>query len=187
MTSSCPASGVALQVVENLTGSELLAWRLTMLAEGGEAASFDWLLDLAAGLRGPERQHLWLDPERAVVLQCSCEQLAGLWRQHLREHTPLQYLVGLCPWRDLELQVAPGVLIPRQETEQLVDLALELMAQQAARFPSPPPALGRPGHRLRMSGGGPGQGVAHQRWCGCGLQFCRPPSGRGQSFGGRGC
>jgi len=140
---------VALQVAENLTGAELLAWRRTMLAEGGEAASFDWLLDLAAGLSVSARQHLWLDPERSVVMRCSCEHLAGLWRRHLREHTPLQYLVRLCPWRDLELQVAPGVLIPRQETEQLVDLALELMAQQVPDSPA---------HLLRWADLGTGSG-----------------------------
>jgi release factor glutamine methyltransferase len=48
----------------------------------------------------------------------------SLWRRHLRGGDPVQYLVGVCPWRDLELAVAPGVLIPRPETELLVDLAL---------------------------------------------------------------
>jgi release factor glutamine methyltransferase len=54
-----------------------------------------------------------------------------LWRRHLETAEPLQYLVGRCPWRDLELTVGPGVLIPRQETELLIDLALSLA-------PSPP-------------------------------------------------
>jgi release factor glutamine methyltransferase len=48
---------------------------------------------------------------------------------------PLQYLVGLCPWRDLELEVGPGVLIPRQETELLLDLALSLMPAAAHQRP----------------------------------------------------
>ena len=37
---------------------------------------------------------------------------------------PLQHLVGRCPWRDFELEVSPAVLIPRQETELLVELAM---------------------------------------------------------------
>ena len=37
---------------------------------------------------------------------------------------PLQHLVGVCPWRDLLLEVSSAALIPRQETELLVDLAL---------------------------------------------------------------
>lgn len=53
-------------------------------------------------------------------------QLEELWRRHRRTAEPLQYLLGRCPWRDLDLRVGPGVLIPRQETELLVELALEL-------------------------------------------------------------
>ena len=34
-------------------------------------------------------------------------------------------MISKCPWRDFELEVSSGVLIPRQETEFLIDLALE--------------------------------------------------------------
>ena len=36
---------------------------------------------------------------------------------------PLQYLTASAHWRDLVLAVGRGTLIPRPETEQLVDLA----------------------------------------------------------------
>jgi release factor glutamine methyltransferase len=42
---------------------------------------------------------------------------------------PLQYVLGTWPFRTLELRVDPRVLIPRPETEQLVDLALEELEQ----------------------------------------------------------
>lgn len=38
-------------------------------------------------------------------------------------HEPVQYITGEAPFRYLVLQVGPGVLIPRPETELLVDLA----------------------------------------------------------------
>ncbi len=109
-----------------ITASELLAWRRRLLALGGEASALDWLLDLGGGMRWSQLQALWCHPEAEVRLQRSLEGLEALWRRHLDSHEPLQYLVGRCPWRDLELPVAPGVLIPRQETELLVDLALSL-------------------------------------------------------------
>lgn len=56
------------------------------------------------------------------------QALEALWLLHRQRSIPLQYLVGVCPWRDLELRVAPGVLIPRQESELLVDLALICLA-----------------------------------------------------------
>jgi len=40
-------------------------------------------------------------------------------------HEPLQYLTGTAYFRYLELQVGPGVLVPRPESELLVDAVLE--------------------------------------------------------------
>jgi release factor glutamine methyltransferase len=115
----------------------LLTWRQQLLAEGGRMADLDWLLDLGAGLSWQALQALRLHPERTVTLRSSRQQLADLWRRHLQSSEPLQYLVGRCPWRDLELVVAPGVLIPRQETELLIDFALALLPSKEAAAPPP--------------------------------------------------
>ena len=40
------------------------------------------------------------------------------------DHEPLQYLTGVAPFRYLEIQVGPGVLVPRPESELLVDAVL---------------------------------------------------------------
>lgn len=45
---------------------------------------------------------------------------------------PVAYLTGSKGFRDLELDVTPGVLIPRPETEMLVELALRLGAGRDA-------------------------------------------------------
>ena len=37
---------------------------------------------------------------------------------------PLQYLLGTWPFRSIELTVTPAALIPRPETEELVEQAL---------------------------------------------------------------
>lgn len=42
------------------------------------------------------------------------------------EREPLQYIRGIAPFLDFDLGVHPGVFIPRPETEQLVERALEL-------------------------------------------------------------
>jgi release factor glutamine methyltransferase len=43
---------------------------------------------------------------------------------------PLAYLVGWAEFRGLRLDVSPAVLVPRPETEELVDRVLELLAGQ---------------------------------------------------------
>lgn len=42
----------------------------------------------------------------------------------------MQYLTHTAHWRDMVLVVGPGVLIPRPETEQLIDLVLAANIQQ---------------------------------------------------------
>ncbi len=110
-------------MVSTVAAAELLQWRRRQLEAGGEASHLDWLLDLAGGIRWQILQQLRLHPEQAVELEAPLPQLEALWQQHLSSGTPLQYLVGRCPWRDLELEVRPGALIPRQETELLIELA----------------------------------------------------------------
>jgi release factor glutamine methyltransferase len=114
-------------MVSTVAAAELLEWRRKQLKAGGEASQLDWLLDLEGGIGWQTLQQLRLHPERSVRLAAPLSQLEQLWQQHLKSNTPLQYLVGRCPWRDLELIVQPGALIPRQETELLVDLALALV------------------------------------------------------------
>ena len=46
-----------------------------------------------------------------------------LWRLRLDERVPFQYLTNAAHWRDMVLAVQPGVLIPRPETELLIDFA----------------------------------------------------------------
>ena len=106
-----------------LAAAELLQWRRRQLEAGGEASQLDWLLDLEGGIRWQTLQQLRLYPDQSVELEAPLPRLELLWQQHLNSGTPLQYLVGRCPWRDLELEVQPGALIPRQETELLVELA----------------------------------------------------------------
>ncbi len=46
-------------------------------------------------------------------------------------HEPLQYLTGFSYFRHLELKVGPGVLVPRPESELLVEAVLTYLEKQA--------------------------------------------------------
>ena len=118
------AQAAALTDCKTLAGTDVLQWRRTQLARGGAAVDLDWLLDLAGGVSWATLQRLLLDPSRTIAMVQPLDELTELWERHLQENVPLQHLVGLCPWRDLLLESSPAALIPRQETELLVDLAL---------------------------------------------------------------
>ena len=96
-----------------------------MILQGGRRVDFDWLLDIAAGISWSKLQSIILNPEYFISLEISTEELEFIWGSHLKDHTPLQYLISKCPWRDFELEVSAEALIPRQETELLIDFALK--------------------------------------------------------------
>jgi len=52
-------------------------------------------------------------------------KLDQLWQKRLCDRLPVQYLAGSVTWRDLDLQVTPAVLIPRPETELIIDIVAE--------------------------------------------------------------
>ena len=61
---------------------------------------------------------------------------------------PLQYVLGTWPFRTLELLVDPRVLIPRPETETVVEVALAELRPTAPDGPTGRPVVADLGHRL---------------------------------------
>ena len=108
-----------------IAGESFLEWRKKMILKGGRKVDFDWLLDIAAGVSWGELQKIILNSQDFISLEISTEELEVIWESHLKDQTPLQYLISKCPWRDIELEVSSEALIPRQETEFLIDFAMK--------------------------------------------------------------
>jgi release factor glutamine methyltransferase len=65
-----------------------------------------------------------------IAMPHSLEELSQLWQQRLESRVPVQYLAGAAPWRNFVLSVSPAVLIPRPETEYVIDLAIDAVQHQ---------------------------------------------------------
>ncbi len=72
---------------------------------------------------------------RASPIGADAAARATALAERRRAGAPLQYLFGHWPFRQLDLVVDPRVLIPRAETEQLVDVALEALADTPGERP----------------------------------------------------
>ena len=89
---------------------------------------------LLAHVLGTGRIQLYMDFERPLKQEELNQFRPLLKRRASRE--PLQYILGRQPFRELELIVRPGVLIPRPETEQLVDEVLDWFLSEEVDRPT---------------------------------------------------
>jgi release factor glutamine methyltransferase len=113
-----------------LTTGDLLARGTALLAPTLEQPSLDAGLLLVYSL-GVARVRLTSHPEEARTAEDLRRFLALVERRALGE--PLAYITGSREFWTLELRVTPAVLVPRPETELLVERALALCSSLAAR------------------------------------------------------
>jgi release factor glutamine methyltransferase len=103
----------------------LAAAKQDAIAHSIDEAELDWLLLAVTDL---DRLSLKLRSyERKSHIHCewSFSTLQEKWRQRVDDRVPLQYLVGRTPWRQFDLEVTPAVLIPRPETECMIDVVAQ--------------------------------------------------------------
>ncbi len=116
------------QQLKVVSGLELWQWRKTAIQAAIAAdispMEVDWLLLTIANL---DRLALRLESFKTwqqIPMELSLTALEQLWQRRLHEHLPVQYIAGTTAWRKFQLAVSPAVLIPRPETEILIDLAV---------------------------------------------------------------
>ncbi|MDP8967542.1 MAG: peptide chain release factor N(5)-glutamine methyltransferase, partial [Actinomycetota bacterium] len=102
---------------------------IAIAAAGSDTPRLDAELLLADAL-GVDRATLFLDPSRTVdgpAVRAFQEAV----RRRSAGREPVAYITGRRGFRHLELQVDGRVLVPRPETELLVDVGVELLARGA--------------------------------------------------------
>jgi release factor glutamine methyltransferase len=92
---------------------------------GVEVKAAEWLLQALADVDKLSLRLGTLSDRQSVQIDRPWPAILELWEQYLDQRVPLQYLVGTAPWRNWELQVSPAVLIPRPETELIIDMVLQ--------------------------------------------------------------
>jgi len=86
---------------------------------------------LLAHALGVDRTALFLDPSRAVTGP-AVQAFQGYVRRRTAGREPVAYILGVKGFRRLELAVDPRVLIPRPETETLVEAAVAELPRGAS-------------------------------------------------------
>jgi release factor glutamine methyltransferase len=131
-----PAAALPESVPAVTTGVDRIrAETVTRLAAAGiddAEVDADLLIGHVLGLSRGQVQsaaivgRLVAEPDAATI-----EALVG--RREKRE--PLQHITGRAPFRSLELNVGPGVFVPRPETEGVAQIAIDALRSVAAPEP----------------------------------------------------
>ena len=126
-----PATTEPLPVTPNgpISWRELLAEVESQLADPNEAR---WICEHASGC-DLEEFRLLLNDHVTVNMARNVHQMTA----RRLEGEPLQYVMQRWSFRHLDVMVDTRVLIPRSETEQVVDVALDLARQSQQRISRP--------------------------------------------------
>ena len=113
---------------------EFLFWKKNQLSKGGDQQSFAVLLDCVGGITSSDQNLMSINPEGKIYLKKNLDYLGSIWDQYLLDSSPIQYLCGITFWRDLKLKVSNKVLIPRPETELIIDIVFKIYKKKSHKF-----------------------------------------------------
>jgi len=102
-----------------------------LAGKGVESARLNAELLIGHAL-GLKRMQLYLQFER-VLVEAELEKIRPLVKRR-SQREPLQYIIGETEWSGIRLKVDRRALIPRPETELLVELVVERLAEPPLRI-----------------------------------------------------
>ena len=108
-------------------------WGARRLDRAGVAAPRAEAEGLLAHVLSQPRHACYLEPDAPLTADETARLRSLVARR--ADGVPLQYLTGTETFRGLELEVTPDVLIPRPETEGVVDAALRVLADRRSAGP----------------------------------------------------
>lgn len=115
----------------SISGQELSQWRQQAIADLERSQLSDKEVDIfLQAVTDLDTLSLRLQSFRErekIPLSYSWSEITKRWQKRLQARVPLQYLLESVVWRNFTLKVSPGVLIPRPETELLIDIVGETL------------------------------------------------------------
>ena len=113
----------------SISGEELYLWRKQAIqqaiANNIDPVDVDWLLQVMTDLSSLSLRTGSFQNKPQINSSKSLPRLNELWQRRLQERVPVQYLAETVFWRRFQLKVTPAVLIPRPETELIIDIVQE--------------------------------------------------------------
>ena len=106
-----------------ISTKELFLWIKDIKKNKQGIDDFYLLLDLLGGISKSELLLLKINAQEKVNLNIDLFSLKKKWLEYLKLSKPIQYICGSSYWRNFKFELTNDVLIPRVETEQIVEIA----------------------------------------------------------------
>ncbi len=110
-----------------ISTKDLLKWVKIIEKKERDIQSFYLFLDLSAGISKLKLNLLKIKHSDKILVKEDLNILKKKWLHHKKTNKPIQYICKSSYWRDLKLELTDKVLIPRVETEQIVEIAFEIL------------------------------------------------------------
>lgn len=118
-----------------ISGQDLFIWyqqaQKEAIAFDVDQLELDWLLQELTDLDSLSLRTKNYINQAKINSSVNLTELDELWQKRIKNRCPVQYLVGKCHWRNFIFKVTKDVLIPRPETEIIIDIIAEFVKKNS--------------------------------------------------------
>ena len=106
-----------------ISTKELLLWIRDIKNSCQDIEDLYLLLDLVGGISKSDLILSKINSKKKVFSNIDLKSLNEKWLEHAQLSKPIQYITGSSYWRNFKFDLTADVLIPRVETEQIIEIA----------------------------------------------------------------
>ena len=110
-----------------ISTKDLFLWIKDIKASGQDINDLYLLLDLIGGISKSDLFLLKIKSKKKVFLKIDFHSLKKKWTEHIQLSKPIQYISGYTYWRNFKFELTSDILIPRVETEQIVEIVTDII------------------------------------------------------------
>ena len=110
-----------------ISTKDLFLWMRDIKNSGQDINDLYLLLDLIGGISKSNLLLTKINSKEKVYLKIDFHSLKKKWIEHTQLSKPIQYISGSTYWRNFKFELTTDVLIPRVETEQIVEIAKDII------------------------------------------------------------
>lgn len=116
--------------MNQISTKDLFLWISNIKKNRQNIDDFYLLLDLIGGISKTDLFLLKINSKDKVCLKTDFNTLKKKWIEHIQFSKPIQYISGCSYWRDFKFELTKDVLIPRVETEKIVEIASDIIGSE---------------------------------------------------------